>query len=74
MKKKVKLRSLLPRMDFSKPCEQEKEWSKTMCTDFLPAWTLQVLLLSLSDETSKFQKSSHLFECSRYKSSKLLSI
>lgn len=76
MEKKVKLCSLFPRMVFSKPCEQRMRQNHVyrLPSHLDPTRTLviRVLLFSLSDETSKFQKSPHLFKCSSYKSSKLL--
>lgn len=78
MEKKVKLRSLFPRMDFSSPCEQTRRMEQNHVHRFPsylhPTRTPAIrgaLPLSPRDETSKFQKSSHLLKCNKYKSSKL---
>lgn len=76
MEKKIKLRSLFSRMDFSTHVNTHKEWSKPYVQISFPPrphedTDHQGVLLSPGDETSKFQKSSHLFKCSKYKSSKL---
>lgn len=68
MEEKAQPLSSSPRTNFNNPCKQTQTLASHQDTEHQGC-----LFLFPRDEISKLQKSFHLFQCSKYKSSKLFS-